>query len=373
MADSKVFLADGAKLRCENGGEIRELHSEDRGFSFNGVYFATCQDNIGGKNIPFFEHCLYRKKVFGEDTCVFGKVRWYLTKDNACMGEDLELLTLDSFAVCGQGLAKINPENDGQGVITIESEEEWAKIIQEQLRQLEKEFLNGKNTQERRLEYRTKYMELLRLAINTYHPGEYDRLMSEINTACNDAAATGLESDDPALQKFRDDYTRAISQLAKLLEIYTGVPEEVMTTQTCLESGYGVSDFARYKNNLFGQLDGGVGIDFASRELSIGAYHLSLRVYLVTDEYPKGVYGDLFDYTGDDAFLKWFHDLSNGTTTAKEIDPKYTPAYCTTGAHDGSGKEVPDKGYEGKLKETYEALYVGSEGTPPILVWRRFS
>lgn len=187
------------------------------------------------------------------------------------------------------------------------------------------------------------------------------------------SANQGKDATKYMKEEEKERFAKLALEFAKLQEKYTDIPWQVYFAQTCCESGYGVSDYARYKNNLFGQNASDGGIDFASRELSIGAYLLSFRVYLVTDEYPKGVFGDLFDYTGDDTLLKWFHDLSNGTTTAKEIDPKYTPAYCTRGAHDGSGKDVPDKGYEGKLKETYEALYVGSEGTPPILVWRRFS
>lgn len=330
MADSKVFLAKGAVLLCEKSkASTVELKSEDRGFSFNGIYFATCQDNIGGKNIPFFEHCLYRKKVFGEDICVFGKVRWYLTKDDACMGEDLELLTLDSFAVCGQGLAKINPESDGQVLITIE-EGEWVKLIKEKLQELLDEYekaLEGKSEKEMRpirAEFRRKYMDMLRLALQADYPGMYDEIIKGIDDVCEDALKDGslrfdelndkrkktslTESEQKEYDKLykkmlpkQEKFRELMSTLAVLFEKYTDIPAEVMAGMSCVESNSGVSGYATgYNNdgkinNLWGAQIDGVAINYSSREIGTGAYILGVN--------KNSIYDGVFECN---SYEEWF-------------------------------------------------------------------
>lgn len=363
MADSKVFLAKGAVLLCEKSkASTVKLVSEDRGFSFNGVYFATNQDKIGVKHIPLFAHCQWNEDNLGQDICTVGAVRWYLTKDDTYLGEELELLTLDSFAVCGQALAKIKPVSDAQGVITIE-EGEWVKLIKEKLQELLDEYekaLEGKTAESEKIpiraEFRRKYMDMLRLALQADYPGKYDEIMKGIDRICEDALKDGslrfdelndkrkktslTESEQkkydelykkmlPKQEKFRE----LMSTLAVLFEKYTDIPAEVMAGMSFVESNSGVSRLATGSNqdgeinNLWGALitvnyvdaNGDTksrleAINYSSREIGTAAYLLTLQ----TDP----IYDGLFEcntYEEWFAFLEGKYEQHNSNYTEEMI------------------------------------------------------
>lgn len=390
MADSKVFLAKGAKLRCEKSkGSTVELQSEDRGFSFNGVYFATNQDKIGVKHIPLFDHCQWNEDKIGQDICTVGAVRWYVTKDDTSLGEELELLTLDSFAVCGQALAKIKPDSNGQGLITVE-EADWVKIIQEKLRSLEAEYIKEMNANLRskteiRAEFREKYMQIIKQAFEFDSPGAYDRLMKGIEDHCNEMRTEYWDKGKDATKNMKEEekerFAKLALEFAKLQEKYTDIPWQVLFAQTCCESGYGGSKYActvndneddeigfgRLYNNLFGELVPAaagtqVAVNFDSYEKAIGNYLLKFRTHGVTEVGGTGVFTDLFehDYRKDpDAYKDWYYDLANGTKSERE---KENPtAYCMI-----RGLNIPDPRYEGALITVLE--YWDERGLYKIVV-----
>lgn len=355
MADSKVFLAKGAVLLCEKSkASTVELQSEDRGFSFNGVYFATNQDKIGVKHIPLFAHCQWNEDNLGQDICTVGVVRWYLTKDDTYLGEELELLTLDSFAVCGQALAKIKPVSDAQGVITIE-EGEWVKLIKEKLQELLDEYekaLEGKGESEKipiRAEFRRKYMDMLRLALQADYPGMYDEIIKGIDDVCEDAfnkdsvtlsdlnaKLNRKEKLSPAEEKRKaelekilapnqEKFKELMSTLAVLFEKYTDIPAEVMAGMSGMECGSGISRMATGENddgkinNLWGALievtdkngeSHYEAINYSSREIGTAAYLLTLQTN------PK--YDGLFECN---TYEEWFAFLEG---KYEQHNPNYT-------------------------------------------------
>jgi len=70
----------------------------------------------------------------------------------------------------------------------------------------------------------------------------------------------------------KKEFVNAIYEIAKSHEERTNIPAALLTAQACYESGYGTSNYAVKKNNLFGF----IGYEYASPEDSIASYEKTL-------------------------------------------------------------------------------------------------
>ena len=71
----------------------------------------------------------------------------------------------------------------------------------------------------------------------------------------------------------KEEFVNTMYAIGKLHETESGIPAALFTAQACYESYYGSSNYAVYKNNLFGF----IGYTFNSPEESIAAYERTLN------------------------------------------------------------------------------------------------
>ena len=80
---------------------------------------------------------------------------------------------------------------------------------------------------------------------------------------------------DNKTQTEMDDYAKTLYEIGKIYEATTGVPAALFAAQSCYESYYGQSNFARNRNNIFGWRNGDLSFTtFDSVQDCIDRYNL---------------------------------------------------------------------------------------------------